>query len=211
MRLGVLVSGGGTNLQALLDAVADGRLAAEVAVVISDREGVYALDRAAAAGVPTAVVKTADYPDRDAFSAAVAELLARHGVELVVLAGWLKIFTAPLLSKYPDRIINTHPALLPSFGGRGMYGHHVHEAVLNYGCKVSGCSVHFVSEEVDGGPLLEQVAVPVKDDDTPDSLQQRILVEEHRALVRAVRWITEGRVHVEGRRVTVAGREEHGS
>lgn len=211
MRLGVLVSGGGTNLQALLDAVAEGRLAAEIAVVISDRDGAFALSRAAGAGVPTAVLKTGDYPDRDAFSAAVAELLQSYGVELVVLAGWLKIFTAPMLSQYPYRIVNTHPALLPSFGGRGMYGRHVHEAVLAYGCKVSGCSVHYVNEEVDGGPVLEQVAVPVRDDDTPDSLQQRILVEEHRALVRSVQWICEGRVQVEGRHVTVRGREESGS
>lgn len=207
MRLGVLVSGGGTNLQAILDACGDGRLEAEVAVVISDRDGVYALERARRAVVPTAVVRLGEYADRDAFSAAVARRLQEHQVELVVLAGWLKIFTAPMLDAYRDRIINTHPALLPSFGGPGMYGLRVHQAVLDYGCKISGCTVHFVTEAVDGGPVIEQVAVPVADDDTPESLQQRILPHEHAALVRVIGWLTAGRVEVRGRRVTVRGRE----
>lgn len=208
IRLGVLISGGGTNLQAILDAVAAGCLAAEVAVAISDRDGAYGLERAAAAGVPTRVFRVADHADRDAFSAAVAACLEEHRVDLVVLAGWLKIFTTPLLHPFAGRIINTHPALLPSFGGAGMYGLKVHQAVLDYGCKLSGCSVHFVDASVDGGPLLEQVAVPVADGDTAESLQARILPEEHRALVRVIGWIAEGRVRVEGRRVRVEPREE---
>lgn len=208
MRLGVLVSGGGTNLQAILDAVADGRLAAEVAVVISDRPGVHALDRASAAGVPTEVHRLDSYPTRDAFSRAVAETLQQHGADWVVLAGWLKIFTAPFLSVYGGRTINTHPALLPSFGGPGMYGHYVHEAVLAYGCKVSGCTIHFVEEAVDAGPVIAQVAVPVLDDDTPDTLSARILPAEHRALVAALGWLAAGRVKVEGRRVVIQDLEE---
>lgn len=210
MRLGVLVSGGGTNLQAILDAVADGRLAAEVALVISDRPGVKALDRAAAVGVPSTILRVKDFADRDAYSAAVAGALGDHGVEAVVFAGFVKILTQPMLDAYGGRMINTHPALLPSFGGPGMYGLAVHQAVLDYGCRVSGCSVHFVDASVDGGPLIEQVAVPVRDDDTAESLQQRILVAEHRALVRVLSWLAAGRVRVEGRRVLVAGRDEEG-
>jgi phosphoribosylglycinamide formyltransferase-1 len=208
MRLGVLVSGGGTNLQAILDAVRDGRLAAEVALVLSDRPGVQALERAAAAAVPTVVLRAGDYPDRDAFSAAVAAALQAHCVELVVLAGYLKILTAPAMSAFAGRIVNTHPALLPSFGGRGMYGLAVHEAVLAHGCKVSGCTVHYVDESVDGGPIIEQVAVPVADDDTPQTLQARILPHEHAALVRVIGALAAGRVRCDGRRVTIERVEE---
>ncbi|NUQ00592.1 MAG: phosphoribosylglycinamide formyltransferase [Armatimonadetes bacterium] len=208
MRLGVLVSGGGTNLQAILDAAAAGRINAEVALVIADRESAYGLERARLAGVPTALVKLADHPDRDTFSAAVADLLSASGVELVVLAGYLKILTAPLLRRFAGRIINTHPALLPSFGGPGMHGLKVHQAVLDYGCRLSGCSVHFVDDTVDGGPLLAQVAVPVRDDDTAESLQQRILPHEHQALVRVIGWLADGLVEVQGRRVRVLGEKE---
>ena len=204
MQLGVLISGGGTNLQAILDAVADGRLPCEVALVISDRPTAGGLERAAKAGVPTAVMRTADHADRDAFSAAVAEALGAAGVELVVLAGWLKIFTKPMLERFGGRIINTHPSLLPSFGGQGMYGLTVHQAVLDYGCRVSGCSVHLVDDSVDGGPLLAQATVPVLDDDTAASLQARILPHEHAALVEVIGWVAAGRVTVDGRRVTIA-------
>ena len=210
MRLGVLVSGGGTNLQAILDAVADGRLAAEVALVVSDRPGVKALDRAAAAGVPSVVLRVRDYADRDAYSAAVADALTAQGVDTVVFAGFVKILTQPMLDAYGGRMVNTHPALLPSFGGPGMYGLAVHQAVLDYGCRVSGCSVHFVDASVDGGPLIEQVTVPVRDDDTAETLQQRILVAEHLALVRVLGWLGAGRVRIEGRRVLVQGRDEEG-
>ena len=210
MRLGVLVSGGGTNLQAILDAVADGRLAAEVALVVSDRPGVKALDRAAAAGVPSVVLRVRDYADRDAYSAAVADALTAQGVDTVVFAGFVKILTQPMLDAYGGRMVNTHPALLPSFGGPGMYGLAVHQAVLDYGCRVSGCSVHFVDASVDGGPLIEQVTVPVRDDDTAERLQQRILVAEHLALVRVLGWLGAGRVRIEGRRVLVQGRDEEG-
>jgi len=207
MRLGVLVSGGGTNLQAVLDAVAAGWLAAEVALVLSDRPGVKALDRAAAAGVPTAVVRVRDYTDRHAYSDAVLAELVAHQVDLVVLAGYLKILVGPIMHRYQHRMINTHPALLPSFGGPGMYGLAVHQAVLDHGCKVSGCTVHFVDERVDGGPILAQVAVPVRDDDTAESLQQRILPREHALLVDVIGWLAAGRVSVHGRRVAVAAQE----
>ncbi len=204
MRLGVLISGGGTNLQAILDAVAEGRLPCEVALVIADRPGAGGLERAAKAGVPGVVIRTAEYADRDAFSAAVAEALLAAGVEVVVLAGWLKILTQPMLQRYGGRIINTHPSLLPSFGGQGMYGLTVHQAVLDYGCRMSGCSVHFVDDSVDGGPLLHQVAVPVRDDDDAAALQTRILPFEHQALVEVIGWLAAGRVTVEGRRVRIA-------
>jgi phosphoribosylglycinamide formyltransferase-1 len=198
MRLGVLVSGGGTNLQALLDA------GFEVGLVLSDRPAVRALERAEAAGVPTACLRVGDYPDRAAYSAAVAAALAAHGCELVVLAGYLKILRGPIFEVYGGRIINTHPALLPLFGGPGMHGLAVHQAVLDHGCKVSGCTVHFVDESVDGGPIIAQTAVEVADDDTAESLQARILPHEHAALVGVVAALAEGRVTVEGRRVRIA-------
>jgi phosphoribosylglycinamide formyltransferase-1 len=202
MRLGVLVSGGGTNLQAILDATRDGRLAAEVVLVVADRDGIRALDRAAQAGVPTAVVKLGDCQgDRDAFSAAVAAVLTQHQVDLVVLAGYLKIFTAPLLEPFAGRIINTHPALLPSFGGPGMFGLKVHQAVLDYGCKLSGCTVHFVDAAVDGGPIIAQAAVAVADDDTAETLQQRVMGREHELLVAALQQLVAGRLRLDGRRV----------
>ncbi|NWG75283.1 MAG: phosphoribosylglycinamide formyltransferase, partial [Rubrivivax sp.] len=163
--------------------------------------------RAAAAGVPTAVVRLRDYADRDAFSAAVAERLRDAEVDWVVLAGWLKILTAPMLEAFAGRMINTHPALLPSFGGPGMYGHRVHQAVLDYGCKVPGCTVHLVTEEVDGGPILGQTAVPVAEDDTAETLAARILPHEHRLLVACLRDLAAGKVSLFGRRARIAGRE----
>ncbi|MCC7494539.1 MAG: phosphoribosylglycinamide formyltransferase [Fimbriimonadaceae bacterium] len=208
VRLGVLVSGGGTNLQAILDATADGRIPAQVTCVLADRESAYGLQRAREAGVRKVVVeRLPDHPDRDAFSAAVTAHLRAAAVDWVVLAGFLKILTRPFLDEFAGRVVNTHPALLPSFGGIGQHGLHVHRAVLEYGCKVSGCSVHLVDDQVDGGPLIEQVPVPVYDDDTPETLQARILPVEHQALVRVVGYLATGRVTVTGRRVRVAGRE----
>ncbi len=201
LRLGVLASGRGTNLQALLDACADGRLPARVVVVIADKPGAAALDRAARAGVPALFADPAAFPDRESYDLHLADLLRRHGVELVVLAGFLRILSPPFVRAFPGRIINVHPSLLPSFRGLG-----AQRQALEYAVKVSGCTVHFVDEDLDHGPVILQAAVPVAEDDDPEALAARILREEHRLLVEAVRLFAAGRLRLEGRRVHVAGR-----
>jgi len=205
LRVGVLASGGGTNLQSLLDNCAAGRLEAEIAVVISDVE-CGALERARKAGVPAVLIDRRDktrFPTRADFDRAVLARLREGEVELVCLAGYLRIMTAELVDAYAGRMLNIHPALLPSFGGPGMWGHHVHQAVLDYGCKVSGCSVHLVWLETDGGPIVLQRAVPVEEEDTPETLAARILPHEHELYSQAVQLFAEGRVELEGRRVRI--------
>ena len=199
-RVGVLVSGGGTNLQAILDAVEAGSLPVEIAVVISNRPDAYALERARRHGVPTVVVPLADYPGRKSHEAAVARELERARVDLVVLAGYDRIARHAVLTAYSGRIINIHPALLPAFAGTL----HAQEAALAYGVKISGCTVHFVTEEVDCGPIVVQRAIEVHEDDTVDSLKARILAEEHRALPEAIRLIAARRTQIEGRRVVIS-------
>ena len=199
-RIGVLVSGGGTNLQAILDAVEAGSLPVEVAVVISNRPDAYALERARRSGVPTVVVPLADYPGRKSHEAAVARVLESARVDLVVLAGYDRIARHAVLAAYSGRIVNIHPALLPAFAGTL----HAQEEALAYGVKITGCTVHFVTEEVDCGPIVVQRAVEVREDDTVDRLKARILAEEHKALPEAIRLIASGRTRIEGRRVVIS-------
>ena len=203
LHLGVLCSGGGTNLQAILDNCAAGRLAAEVAVVVAD-VACGGLERARRAGVPAVHIDRRDrarYPTREAYDEAVLAALQHHRVDLVCHAGYLRIMTPELAEAFAGRMLNVHPALLPSFGGVGMWGHHVHEAVLSYGCKVSGCTVHFVTAEPDAGPVVLQRAVPVAEDDTPETLAARILPHEHALYSEAIQLFAEGRLRIEGRRV----------
>jgi len=205
LRLGVLASGGGSNLQAILDNCAAGRLDAKVAVVISDVD-CGAQERARRAGIPAVVVNRRDkarYPTRETFDDAVLEGLRAHEVELVCHAGYLRIMTPKLVQAYEGRMMNTHPALLPSCGGPGMWGHHVHQAVLDYGCKVSGCTIHFVTAETDTGPIILQRAVPVEEDDTAETLAARILPVEHELYSQAIQFYAEGRLRIEGRRVRI--------
>ena len=213
LRLGVLCSGGGTNLQAILDNIAAGRLDAEVAVVIAD-VACGALDRARRAGAPAVQLDRHDktlYPTREAFDAALLATLRSYQVSLVCHAGYLRIMTPELVRAYEDRMINLHPSLLPAFGGKGMWGHHVHEAVLAYGCKVSGCTVHFVTPEIDAGPIILQRSVPVAEEDTPETLAARILLQEHASYSEAIQLFAEGRLHKEGRRVRILeGKVESG-
>jgi len=205
LRVGVLASGGGTNLQAIIDNCAAGRIDAQVVVVISDVE-CGALDRARRAGIPAEHIDRRDKqrcPTREAFDRAVLDCLRAHDVALVCLAGYLRVMTSELVEAYAGRMMNTHPALLPSFGGEGMWGHHVHQAVLDYGCKVSGCTIHFVWLETDGGPIILQRAVPVEEDDTPETLAARILPNEHEIYSQAIQLFAEGRLKIEGRRVRI--------
>ncbi len=196
LRLGVLLSGGGRTLLNILDCIRSGRLAAEVAVVIASRECTGA-QRARDAGLDVHVVPYKQMPDAETYSARIAELLDAAGVELVCLAGFLSFWKIP--PRYEGRVMNIHPALLPSFGGEGMYGHHVHEAVLRAGCKVSGCTVHFVNNAYDAGPIIVQKAVPVLEGDTPDSLAERVFEQECLAYPEAIRLFGEGREADSGR------------
>lgn len=198
MRLGVLASGRGTNLQAILDASADGRLPARVVLVLSDRPGAPALERAAAAGIPTRVLEPHRFADRQAHDAAVVDALRGARAEAVVLAGYMRLVTATLLRAFPDRVVNVHPALLPAFPGL-----HAQRQALDYGVKVTGCTVHLVDAGVDTGPIILQAAVPVLDGDDEARLSGRILLEEHRLLVEALRLMAEGRLSVAGRKVRV--------
>lgn len=204
-RIAVLVSGGGTNLQALIDAQARGELVnGELAAVISSRPGVYALERAERAGIPGYVVARRDYPDSRTMTLALVERLKSLDIDLVVLAGFMVILTQEMVEAYPNAILNVHPALIPSFCGEGAYGLHVHERALEYGVKVSGATVHFVSPECDGGPIVLQKAVEVLPGDTPETLQRRIMEQcEWKLLPQAVSLFCQGRLEVEGRQVHI--------
>ncbi len=198
MKTAVLVSGGGTNLQALIDSIDRGDVqSAEIVCVIANKENAYALERARKAGIPAKAI-TAD------FEAGALAFMQECGAELVVLAGFLSIIGKGILSAYKNRIINIHPSLIPSFCGKGYYGLHVHEKVLEYGVKLTGATVHFVSEEVDGGVIITQKAVEVRHDDTPDVLQKRVMEEaEWVILPRAVELVASGRVQIQGRMAVI--------
>jgi phosphoribosylglycinamide formyltransferase-1 len=202
IKLGVLVSGGGTNLQAILDAVTKKVLDAEVSLVLSNRPAVGALDRATRAGVATRVIEHRPFASREAFDQAVVEALREHGVEWVVLAGFMRIVTPVLLDAFPHRVLNIHPALLPAFPGA-----HAQADALAYGVRVTGCTVHLVDAGTDTGPIVAQAVVPVEDGDTVDTLSARILAQEHALLPAVLQWIAEGRVTVvpcdDGRRAQV--------
>ena len=176
VNVAVLVSGGGTNLQAILDAERSGKIRnAKVTLVVSNNPNAYALTRAANRNVETLVLSQADYPTQDAFEAALCDALTVHDIDLIVLAGFMRILSADFTSKYPERILNVHPALIPSFCGKGFYGLRVHEAALEYGVKVTGATVHFVNEIPDGGRIIAQKAVYVEAGDTPEILQKRVM------------------------------------
>ncbi len=206
LRVTVLVSGGGTNLQAILDAIADGTITnARVVRVISNSKKAYALERAAKAGIPAVCVTRADYPEKEAFNAALLAAIQESEADLVVLAGCLVVIPQCIVDAYPNRIINIHPALIPSFCGTGYYGLRVHEAVLARGVKVTGATVHFVDGGTDTGPILLQKAVAVQQGDTAEELQQRVMREaEWLLLPRAIDLIANGKVRVEDGRALIS-------
>ena len=204
-KIAVLVSGGGTNLQALIDAQQAGMFGeGEITAVISSKAGAYALERAAKAGIPGYVIPRKEFDSNRAMTVALVEKLRELEIDLVVLAGCMVIFTEELVRAYPNAIMNVHPALIPSFCGEGYYGLHVHEKALQYGVKLSGATVHFVTEECDGGPIIAQQAVPVLPGDTPEILQKRIMEQaEWKILPEAVSLFCPGRISVEGRTVII--------
>jgi len=201
IRLAVLLSGTGTTLQNLIDRIADGRLAAQIVQVISSRPDAGGIERAMRAGLPVEVVGRKSFSDLPSFSKHIFDLCRATRTDLVCLAGFLQLLEIP--PDYTDRILNIHPALLPAFGGKGKYGRHVHEAVLAHGVKVSGCTVHFVDQVYDHGPIVLQKTVEVRDDDTPDSLAARVFAAECEAYPEAIRLFAEGRLRLDGRRVRI--------
>ena len=204
-KIAVLVSGGGTNLQALIDAKGRGEIPnGEFAAVVSSSPTAYALERAAKAGIPGYVINRKDYASNREMTVALTKLLKDRGIDLVVLAGFMYILTGELVDAYPNAIINVHPALIPSFCGEGCYGLHVHEKALEYGVKLSGATVHFVSEECDGGPIILQKSVAVEEGDTPETLQKRIMEQaEWIILPRAVSLFCDDKLTVDGRKVSI--------
>jgi len=200
LRLGVLASGGGTNLQSIIDSCEDGSLQAEIVLVLCNNPDAGALQRATKHNLPSLCIDHRDFSSREDFDRAVVAALREHGVDLVVLAGFMRLITATFLDAFPQRIINIHPALLPAFPGL-----HVQRKALEYGARFAGCTVHFVDDGVDTGPIIIQAVVPVLDDDDEASLSARILEQEHRVYPRAIQLIAEGRVSIDGRRVKIAG------
>lgn len=202
-RVGVLISGRGSNLQSLIEAAADPDYPAQIALVISNRPDAYGLERARAAGIPTATIPHRDYPDRARFEAAVQKALLAAGCELVCLAGFMRVLTAEFVGRWPNRMLNIHPSLLPAFKGL-----HTQRQAIEAGVTVAGCTVHIVTPDLDDGPILAQAAVPVFHDDTEASLSARILAREHRIYPAALGWLAAGRVTVEGRRARIASTEQ---
>ncbi len=201
-RIAVFASGGGTDFQSVIDANERDNFC-EISVLIASKSGIGAIERAKKHGIHAEVFAKADYPDLETLYSALTELLKELSIDYIVLAGWLKIIPESFIKNFEDRIINIHPSLIPSFCGGGFYGLRVHKAVLDYGAKISGCTVHFVNEVPDGGAIIAQRAVEVADGDTPETLQSRILEEEHKLLPYCVKKLCEGKVIKEGRKVTV--------
>lgn len=202
LNIAVLISGNGSNLQSLIDHVNRGSIDGKIAVVISDRPGAYGLERARLSGIPT-VCFDRKKQTLDEMNSMILCELQKYNVKLVVLAGYLSILSKEIIDTYKNAVINVHPSLIPSFCGPGYYGLNVHKSVIEYGVKVSGCTVHFVDEGTDTGPIILQKAVEVKDFDTPESLQRRVLEYEHKLLPEAVRLFCEKRISVNGRKVII--------
>lgn len=198
LRLGILASGSGSNLQAIIDRCADGSIDAEIVLVLSNVPGAGALARAEQAGIATTLIDHRTFAERADFDRAVVAALESASVDLVVLAGFMRLITTPFIAAFPERIINIHPALLPAFPGL-----HVQKKALEAGARFSGCTVHFVDGGVDTGPIIIQAVVPILDADSEESLSARILVQEHRIYPRAIQLIAEGRLRIEGRRVRI--------
>lgn len=201
-KIAVFASGGGTDFQSVIDANERDKFC-EIALLVASKEGIGALDRAAKHNIATAVFSKKDYPDADALYSELTDLLNRQKIDYIVLAGWLKIIPESFIKSFKDRIINIHPSLIPAFCGSGYYGIKVHNAVLEYGAKVSGCTVHFVNEIPDGGAIIAQSAVEVSPGETPESLQAKILEKEHKLLPYCVKKLCQGKIIKSGRTVII--------
>lgn len=204
--LGVLASGRGSNLQSILEAIDSGQLNARISVVLSNKKEAMALERAKQKNIPALCVDPSGFPDRETYDAELSRLLKAHQVDLVILAGYMRLLTGVLINNYPSRIINIHPSLLPAFPGL-----HAQRQALAYGVKVSGCTIHFVDEEMDHGPIIAQTAVPVRESDTEASLSERILQEEHRLFPKVIQFFADRSLGIDGRSVHIARKSDHGS
>jgi phosphoribosylglycinamide formyltransferase 1 len=204
-HIGVLASGGGSNFQAIIDAIESGFIpSAGIAVLLSDKPDAYALTRAEKHNIGAKYVNPKEYATREEYGIALADILESHGVDIVCLAGYMRIISPAFVSRFPNRILNIHPALLPSFPGL-----HAQKQALDYGVKVTGCTVHLVDEQVDHGPIIVQEAVPVMEDDTVETLSERILGKEHEIYPLAIKWLVEGRLEACGRRIIVSTCQTH--
>lgn len=205
MKIAVLVSGGGTNLQALIDAQKRGEIInGEIALVVSSKQGTYALERAEKNGIPTVVVPRTEYSDIASYTAEITRVLSDFGADLVVYAGFMTILDEQIVRRFSGRMMNVHPALIPSFCGKGFYGLRVHEAVLERGVKLTGATVHFVTEDCDAGPIIAQKAIEVRSDDTPESLQKRVMEQcEWVILPQSVSLFCQGRIKINGRKTEI--------
>lgn len=206
IKLAVLLSGGGTTLQNILDRIDAAKLSASVVAVVASKPGAYGLERAKARGIDTYVVRRRDFPDSGAFSDRINEVLKPHAPDLILLAGFMLLYRVP--GEYEGRVMNIHPALIPAFCGRGFYGWRVHEAVLEYGARISGCTVHFVNNRYDKGPIILQQAVPVIEGDTPETLAARVFERECEAYPEAIQLFADGRLRIEGRTVRILPLDE---
>lgn len=203
IRICILASGRGTNAQAIIDGCKSGYIPGKVVCLISDKSDAFALERARKEKIDAIFLDPALYPSREAYEEKLISIIKDYEVDLICLAGFMRILSPFFVRTFPYRIMNIHPSLIPSFCGKGMFGLRVHKAVLDFGVKVTGCTVHFVTEEVDLGPIIVQIPVLVRDDDTPETLAQRVLKREHKAYPLAVKLFAEGRLKLEGRRVKI--------
>jgi phosphoribosylglycinamide formyltransferase-1 len=205
IRIAIMVSGQGrgTNMQAIIDACASGKINGEVVLVIGVKDDAPAMERARSAGVKTLTISPKDYATAEEYDNAIFQALADHRVDLICLAGYMRVLGAKIVERWRNRIMNVHPALIPSFCGKGMYGHHVHEAVIARGVKYTGVTVHFVDEDYDTGPIILQTVVPVEDDDTPETLAARVLKQEHQTYTDAIALFADGKLEVVGRKVRI--------
>ncbi|MDZ7262978.1 MAG: phosphoribosylglycinamide formyltransferase [candidate division KSB1 bacterium] len=206
LKIAILASGRGSNFEAILNNIKHGQLDATIQVVISNKASAGALEIARNNQLPAIHLSSKDFPDQEQFDQRLLAILRQHDVNFIVLAGYLKMLSPFIVREFKHRILNIHPALLPSFGGKGMYGHYVHQAVLDYGCKVTGVTVHLVDEEYDTGPPVLQRCVAVMDDDTAESLAERVLKVEHQIYTEALQLFAEDRIEIDGRRVRVKPR-----
>lgn len=206
LNIGILISGGGSNLQAIIDEIEAGNIDGQISLIISNREDAYGLERGRKAGIESIFLDPKAYGTNEGYNLKIVEEFEKRKIGLVVLAGYLRILSKDFIEAYRNRIINIHPSLIPSFCGDGFFGEKVHQAIIDQGCKISGATVHFVDEGTDTGPIILQEAVEVKDDDKPEDLGKRVLEVEHRILPRAVKLFCENKIIVEGRRTRIGGR-----
>lgn len=203
LKIGVLISGGGTNLQSLIDNTESGNINGKIDLIISNNKDAYGLERGRSANIDSLYIDPKDFSDNEEYNKMIIEELEKRSIDLIVLAGYLKILSKEFINKYRNKIINIHPSLIPSFSGDGYYGEKVHKAVLDYGVKYTGVTVHFVDEGTDTGPIILQDIIRVSEDDTIESLEKKVLLIEHNLLVKAVRLFSENRIILEGRKTKI--------